>query len=405
MQQTSSSTCSISSASHSPEGEKRSKIDGVGRYTATGLYLRPVEITEKTLTDRERDFVCETLVRRSMCCLTARKRDSVYDAPHQLTDIERQGDVSMQPPAKSQKLHDDVSEPMSYESNSSFATESKVVGFDSESEEIVRNIAARMSKEMSASIPLPEGWVNRTDYGQSNYSDHVRGLIIDNRGVPRISYFQKTSFYDPVLCPEILSYNRALEENSKLESFDAAAQHGKTAMDVLRNLMGEHILKAFTTCVDVFQIPHGHLHHEDKLLRHVNPVLDWFKMEDNRRSIEQFLNGKFKGTPAAIALNQFIEMFYTNNDLSLVASICRQCGSKVFSFPPPDFVYNKWKALKSTEADYVRDETSGTHSMRQNRGEEDHPRDETRSSTRKRIGSSLASLFNRTLRKRFKHSE
>ena len=137
----------------------------------------------------------------------------------------------------------------------------------------------------------------------------------------------------------------------------------------------------------------------------MNPVLDWFKMEDNRRSIEQFLNGKFKGTPAAIALNQFIEMFYTNNDLSLVASICRQCGSKVLSFSPPDFVYNKWKALKSTEVDYVRDETPSTHSMRQNREEEDYAQDETRSSTRKRIGSSLASLFNRARRKRFKHSE
>ena len=403
MQQTSSSTCSISSASHSHEDEKRLKIDDSERYTATGLSL-PVDTTEITLTDRERDFVSRTLFKRSTSCLTARNRDPVSDAPHPLSDIERQNDVSMQPPAKSQKLQDDVLESMSYESNSSFATESKVVGFDSGSEEIVRNIAARMSKEMSTRIPLPEGWVDRTDYGQSNYSDHIRGLIIDNRGMPRISYFQKTSFYDPFLCPEILSYDRALEENSKMESFDAAAQHGKTAMDALRNLMGEHILKAFTTCADVFQIPHGHYHHEDKLLRHVNPVLDWFKMEDNRRSIEQFLNGKFKGTPAAIALNQFIEMFYTNNDLPLVASICRQCGSKVLSFPPPDFVYNKWKALKSTEADYVRDETVGTHSMSQTRGG-DYAQDETRSSTKKRVGSSLASLFNRTLRKRFKHSE
>ena len=279
--------------------------------------------------------------------LSERKRHSVSVATHLCTDIKEQDDVSVQPPAKSQKSQEKVLESESYESNSSFPTQSKVVGFDSESEEIVKNIAAKMSEEKSTRIPLPEGWVVTIDDVLEN---HKTGLIIDNSGMPRISYVHQARFFDSELRLQILSYDEAREKKSKVESFKAVEQLDTAAMDALRNLMGEQILNDFIKCVNMIEIPHMHLNRKNDLSGCVNPVLDWYKREDNSGSIEQFLlNSKFKGTPAAIALNQFIEMFVINDDLSLVAEICRECAAEGFQLP--DAVYKRWKALKSTEAD------------------------------------------------------
>ena len=353
------STCSISSASHPPEDEKRSEIDGPKRYTAPNSSRRTVNITENT--GRKPGSV----YRRCLSCctprltrLTDREQDSISVATHLPTDtdIEKQDDVSLQPPAQSQELQEMVLESISYESNSSFPTQSKVVGFDSESEEIVKNIAAKMSEEKSTRIPLPEGWVVTIDDVLEN---HKKGLIIDNSGMPRISYVHQARFFDSELRPQILSYDEAQEEKSKVESSKAVEQLDTAAMDALRNLMGEQIVNDFIKCVNMIEIPHMHLNRKGDLSRCVNPVLDWYKREDNSGSIEQFLlNSKFKGTPAAIALNQFIEMFVINDDVSLVAEICRESAAEGFQLP--DAVYNRWKALtvsnrwkalKSTKAD------------------------------------------------------
>ena len=339
MQTINPSTCSINSASHPPEDAKK--------YTATSSSLRSVNITEDIRTGPERYSRC----RRCLCCRTPRllerKRHSVSVATHLCTDIKEQDDVSVQPPAKSQKSQEKVLESESHESNSSFPTKSQVVGFDSESEEIVKNIAAKMSEEMSTRIPLPEGWVVTIDDIESS---QVMGSIIDNSGMPRISYLKKIFANDSVLIPRILSYDEAREEKSEKAAVAQCDTADTDAADALSNLMGEQIFEDLNASVRVLHTPNLYLHPERNLREHINPILDWYNREDNSRSIEQFLlNSKFKGTLAAIALNQFIEMFVIDDDLSLVAEICRECAAK--GFQSPDAVYNRWKALKSTEAD------------------------------------------------------
>ena len=275
MQTINPTTSSISSASHSPEDAKR--------YTATSSSLRSVDITETTLTVRKRDSFCRRYLSCCMPRLIDRRRDSVSVATHLRTDIEKQDDASLQSAARSQKSQGMVSESMSYESNSSFPTKPKEVGFDSESEEIVKNIAAEMSEEMSACIPLPEGWLHRIDYGQSKHPEQTRGLIIDNHGVPRISYFKKIAIHECTLSPKILSYDRALEEKSEVVSFEAVAQLNTATMDVLRSLMGEQIFEDFKSCVGELQIPLPGFHPESKSPRRDNPILKWHRREDNRK--------------------------------------------------------------------------------------------------------------------------
>ena len=344
------STCSISSASHPPEDEKRSEIDGPKRYTAPNSSRRTVNITENT--GRKPGSV----YRRCLSCctprltrLTDREQDSVSVATHLPTDtdIEKQDDVSLQPPAQSQELQEMVLESISYESNSSFPTQSKVVGFDSESEEIVKNIAAKMSEEMSTRIPLPEGWVVTIDNVESH---HIIGSIIDNSGMPRILYWKKRRVHDCELVLRILSYDEAREEEKSKKAVAQRDTADTAATDALSNLMGEQIIEDLKKSVRVLHAPNLYFHPERNLPEHINPILDWYNREDNSRSVEQFLlSSKFKGTLAAIALNQFIEMFVINDDLSLVAEICRECAAEGFQLP--DAVYNRWKALKSTEAD------------------------------------------------------
>ena len=278
MQTINPTTSSISSASHSPEDAKR--------YTATSSSLRSVNITETTLTVRKRDSFCRRYLSCCMPRLIDRRRDSVSVATHLRTDIEKQDDASLQSAARSQKSQGMVSESMSYESNSSFPTKPKEVGFDSESEEIVKNITAEMSEEMSACIPLPEGWLHRIDYGQSKHPEQTRGLIIDNHGVPRISYFKKIAIHECTLSPKILSYDRALEEKSRVESFEAVAQLNTATMDVLRSLMGEQIFEEFKSCAGELQLPLPGLHPESKSPRRDNPILEWHRRqmrEDKKR--------------------------------------------------------------------------------------------------------------------------
>lgn len=268
MQTINPSTSSISSAPHSPEDAKR--------YTATSSSLRSVNITENTLlTGRKRDSFCRRYLSCCMPKLIDRKRDSVSVATHLRTNIEKQDDVSLQSTARSQKSQEMVSESMSYESNSSIPTKSKEVGFDAESEEIVKGIAAEMSEEMSACIPLPEGWLHRIDYGQSSHPEQTRGLIIDNHGVPRISYLKKIAIHECTLSPKILSYDRALEEKSRVESFEAVAQLNTATMDVLRSLMGEQIFEDFKSCVGELQFPRPGFHPKSKSPRRDNSILEW----------------------------------------------------------------------------------------------------------------------------------
>ena len=268
MQTINPSTSSISSAPHSPEDAKR--------YTATSSSLRSVNITENTLlTGRKRDSFCRRYLSCCMPKLIDRKRDSVSVATHLRTNIEKQDDVSLQSTARSQKSQEMVSESMSYESNSSIPTKSKEVGFDAESEEIVKGIAAEMSEEISACIPLPEGWLHRIDYGQSSHPEQTRGLIIDNHGVPRISYFKKMAIHECTLSPKILSYDRALEEKSRVESFEAVAQLNTATMDVLRSLMGEQIFEDFKSCVGELQFPRPGFHPKSKSPRRDNSILEW----------------------------------------------------------------------------------------------------------------------------------
>ena len=268
MQTINPSTSSISSAPHSPEDAKR--------YTATSSSLRSVNITENTLlTGRKRDSFCRRYLSCCMPKLIDRKRDSVSVATHLRTNIEKQDDVSLQSTARSQKSQEMVSESMSYESNSSIPTKSKEVGFDAESEEIVKGIAAEMSEEISACIPLPEGWLHRIDYGQSSHPEQTRGLIIDNHGVPRISYLKKIAIHECTLSPKILSYDRALEEKSRVESFEAVAQLNTATMDVLRSLMGEQIFEDFKSCVGELQFPRPGFHPKSKSPRRDNSILEW----------------------------------------------------------------------------------------------------------------------------------
>lgn len=280
MQTINPTTSSISSASHSPEDAKR--------YTATSSSLRSVNITETTLTVRKRDSFCRRYLSCCMPRLIDRRRNPVSVATHLRTDtdIEKQDDVSLQSPARSQKLQEMVSESMGYESNSSLPAKSKEAGFDAESEKIVKGIAAEMSEEMSACIPLPEGWLHRIDYGQSKHPEQTRGLIIDNHGVPRISYFKKIAIHECTLSPKILSYDRALEEKSRVESFEAVAQLNTATMDVLRSLMGEQIFEEFKSCAGELQLPLPGFHPESKSPRRNNPILEWHRKqmrEDNRK--------------------------------------------------------------------------------------------------------------------------
>lgn len=69
--------------------------------------------------------------------------------------------------------------------------ESEVAGFDSKSEDIVKTIVDRIAAENSVDISLPDGRERKVNDPIWSQDCRLHGYIVDNNGMPRISYEPK----------------------------------------------------------------------------------------------------------------------------------------------------------------------------------------------------------------------
>ncbi|USE34931.1 hypothetical protein [Endozoicomonas sp. SCSIO W0465] len=233
-------------------------------------------------------------------------------------------------------------------SYSSLGAESETTSFDSESEAIVMGIAKEMKSKVSADISLPDGWKIMPE--KTSYSDHIRGLVIDNTGMPRIQYFGKTAIYDAYLNAHQLNYEDALQKRTEIQSTELTTKQQRAAYGQLEKLMGKEVFNRFAIQLDSILYGSGaYRGYGSWLPKQVNPVLNWYNTEQNKSNVEQFLNGEFKGSEAAIKLEQFVEMFVIHKDLDLIESICigKDIGSAVLiSTPNQADIYEEWKQIR-----------------------------------------------------------
>lgn len=230
------------------------------------------------------------------------------------------------------------------ETGSPDSAETESIGFDFESKEVVKNLAAEIDAEQSTDVLLPDGWQMKEI---NDAGDIFIGMIVDDNQMPRISFVKKMSFYDRSLNVRVLDYDYALVWKSDREAAEQKERFQKAAADELESMMGEKIYDDFYWSVCVVRNPGMFLNHESKLARHVNPVLEWGNKGNNRKVVEKFLNGKFKSSESAIQLYKFIEMFAVNKDLLKVAQLCSKNTSICLS---PNAIYDTWKFAKGVDA-------------------------------------------------------
>lgn len=266
-------------------------------------------------------------------------------------------------------------------------SESKVAGFDSKSEEIVKTIADKIVAENSIDISLPDGWERKLCCPVFSKDCRFYGYIADNNGMPRIYYRQKVIVIkNPdipdckpdqtleealsnamlrlpfkadilnrkkkrIMIPRILCFEYSSDVQSQ---WQLALQKEKTAREELDKLMGcqvaEFLLEVQCT------ISYGRLDYNrvDSLTHGVNSILDWCNEGNNKEKLFQFLEGKHRGTKFVGEVAKVVEIFVENNDLSLIISIFNKIhGCKTVSKSAEsneDYVYCRWWGLRNIGA-------------------------------------------------------
>ena len=233
-------------------------------------------------------------------------------------EVAVKGDNFRQSSVKNAKSQEMASASRISETGSPDSKKKESIGFDLESEEVVKNLAAEIDAEQSTNVLLPDGWQMK---GINDLGDIFIGMIVDDKQMPRISYVIKKIFYDRYLNVSILDYDDALLLKSDRETAGLEERFQKAAADKLKSLMGEKIYDDFYWSVCVVNNPDMFVNHESKLAGHVKPVLEWGDKRNNRKVVKKFLNGVFKSSEPAIQLYRFIEMFAVNKDLLKVAQL------------------------------------------------------------------------------------
>ncbi|MBO9494002.1 hypothetical protein J7438_07860 [Thalassotalea sp. G20_0] len=232
----------------------------------------------------------------------------------------------------------------------SLGAESETTSFDAKSEAIVMDIIREMKSKISADISLPDGWKIMPE--KTPCSDLIEGLVIDNTGMPRIQYSGKTAFYDAYLITSQLNYENALQKRTEIQSAELIEEQQMAAYSQLKKLMGAEVFKCFAVQLDnILYNGMAHLGYGSRLFAQVDTVLNWYNTEQNKSNVEQFLNGEFKGTEAAIKLEQFVEMFVIHEDLALITSICLEEDIGLFDarfepIPNQENIYEQWKQIR-----------------------------------------------------------
>ncbi|WP_422466329.1 hypothetical protein [Endozoicomonas sp. ALC013] len=232
----------------------------------------------------------------------------------------------------------------------SLGAETEKTCFDAESEAIVMDIAREMESKVSADISLPDGWKIMPE--TTPCSDYIEGLVIDNTGMPRIQYSGNTAIYDARLIACQLNYENALQKRTEIQSAELIEQQQLAAYSQLKKLMGAEVFQCFAVQLDnILYNGMAHLGYGSRLFAQVDTVLNWYDTEQNKSNVEQFLRGEFKGTKAAIKLEQFIEMFVIHEDLDLITSLCTERDIGIFNamfrpIPNQGNIYEQWKQIR-----------------------------------------------------------
>ena len=259
--------------------------------------------------------------------------------------------------------------------------ESEVAGFDSKSEDIVKAIVDRIAAENSVDISLPDGWERRVIDPILSQDCRLYGCIVDNNGMPRISYARKKIVLKNPDIPN-RKPNQTLEEalltathkrpkgyiskrklryimtthiftfqnSSAMRSkWQSALQNEKTAREELDKLMGCQVAEFLLEVQSI--IYHGRLDYDlvDPLTRGVNSMLDWCNEGNNKETLFQFLKGTYKGTKFVADVAKVVEIFIENNDLPLIISIFKKINSCKSAFKSAEsieeYVYFRWQEL------------------------------------------------------------
>ncbi|WBA79882.1 hypothetical protein [Endozoicomonas sp. GU-1] len=232
----------------------------------------------------------------------------------------------------------------------SLGAESETTSFDAKSEAIVMDIIREMKSKISADISLPDGWKIMPE--KTPCSDLIEGLVIDNTGMPRIQYSGKTAIHDAYLIARQLNYENSLQKRTEIQSAELIKEQQLAAYSQLKELMGAEVFKCFAVQLDnILYNGMAHLGYGSRLFAQVDTVLNWYDTEQNKSNVEQFLHGEFKGTKAAIKLEQFIEMFVIHEDLDLITSLCTEqdIGISNAMFRPiqnQGDIYQQWKQIR-----------------------------------------------------------
>ncbi|USE34855.1 hypothetical protein [Endozoicomonas sp. SCSIO W0465] len=144
--------------------------------------------------------------------------------------------------------------------------------------------------------------------------------------------------YDPNSLSQSTSCSSLCTECTELEFQSTKLTSEQAAYDQLETMMGVEVFDRFT--INIARILYGTpAGWGSTLPRQVNQILDWYNTEQNESSVDQFLNGEFKESEAAIRLNQFIEMFVIHDDLEFITTLC-----KAKDIRQPN-IYKEWKSL------------------------------------------------------------
>lgn len=272
-------------------------------------------------------------------------------------EVENQVATTLQPHAESGEFLKTSSESMVFEPGLSVADE-LIIGFDAESEGIVKKIVTKMEAENSIDIPLPDGWIKKSmetgDFSVSWY-------IFDNNGMPRIECYNLTSTLKYALAgkPErtlgfnIFSFDCSVSVKDELELEELTVQSEDAVREGLKELLGCQVFENVNEVLNILMMPNLYMDHGKKLTRHIKPFIDWSNETGNIQRLYQFLEGKDKNIDIVVKISAIVEIFIVNKDLPLIISICEKttvCKNAKTNAKSNEFVFMKWKYLHSVNA-------------------------------------------------------
>ena len=215
-------------------------------------------------------------------------------------------------------------------------------------------ISRLMEEQKTYHIELKQGW--RTVPHKTSYFDHISGMVVDEQGVPRVTYRGKTAIYDSYLYANCISRERGAELKAEMDRTNNNVKIEGEAYAQLEVMMGEEVFNRFA--IQLSSLIYGgscYIGHGAWMSAQVTPVLAWYTRATGgaENQILTFLKGKFKDTQAAERLRNFIEIFVEHNDLAFLQNICSQRDvgalSATLEVPTESNLYLTWKKLKNEE--------------------------------------------------------